>query len=400
MPNFQYKAVNQEGKTVESVILAANQRVVVQQLQKLNMTPVSIVIEKDKKTTLTSKSVKVSIKSILLFTKQLQTLLKAGIPIVTCLGVVKEQSESEDFEKMIGAIAQDIEAGSKLSDALAQFPKAFPPIYINSIKVGEISGTLEDTLLQLASFMEEDEKIKREVKKALRYPIIVVLALIAAFVVFTTFVIPNFIPIFEMSGAELPLPTKLLLGLYYLIINYGLFLLVGIIAAVAGFLTWSKTPKGRYKVDLIRLKVPVFGELNQKLNISRFAKLFHTMNKTGIPITRTFEIIRETLDNMVYQNEVEKIQDKIVMGSDIASSLKQSPYFSKLLVIMISIGEKSGSLDEMLGNVSEYYYQEVTETVENLTSMIEPIVTLVLGAMVLFLALAIFLPMWDMIGAF
>ncbi len=400
MPNFKYKAINQEGKTVESVILAANQKVVVQQLQNLNMTPVSIVLEKEKKVTKSSKTVKVGIKAILLFTKQLQTLLKAGIPIVTCLGIVKEQAETEDFEKLIAAISQDIEAGSKLSDSLAQFPRTFPSIYINSIRVGEISGTLEDTLTQLSKFMEEDENIKKEVKKALRYPTMVVIALISAFIVFTTFVIPNFIPIFEMSGTELPLPTKVLLGLYYLITDYGLFLLLGIGTLIAGFITWAKTPEGMYKVDLMRLKLPVFGELNKKLNISRFAKLFHTMNKTGIPITQTFEIICETLDNIVYQNEVVKVKEKIIKGADIATSLKQSPYFSKLLIIMISIGEKSGSLDEMLGNVSDYYYQEVAETVDNLTSMIEPIVTLVLGAMMLFLALAIFLPMWDMIKAF
>ncbi len=400
MPNFKYKAINQEGKTVESVILAASQLVVVKQLQELNMTPVSITLEKEKKSIKTTNKVKVDIKAILLFTKQLQTLLKAGIPIITCLSVIKEQAESENFEKMIEAISQDIEAGSKLSDALSQFPKAFPTIYINSIRVGEISGTLEDTLLQLSDFLEEDEKIKKEVKKALRYPTMVFIGMIGAFVVFTTFVIPNFIPIFEMSGSELPLPTKILLGLYYLFTDYGIPLLIGIAAAIAGFMTWAKTPNGQYKVDLLRLNIPVMGQLTRKLNISRFAKLFHTMNKTGIPITRTFEIIRDTLDNLVYQDEVKKIQANIIRGNDIASSLKQSAYFSKLLIIMISIGEKSGSLDEMLGNVSEYYYQEVTETVENLTSMIEPIVTLVLGAMMLFLSLAIFLPMWNMIGAF
>jgi type II secretory pathway component PulF len=400
MPNFKYKAINQEGKTVESVILAASQLVVVKQLQDLNMTPVSITLEKEKKSIKTTNKIKVDIKAILLFTKQLQTLLKAGIPIITCLSVIKEQAESENFEKMIEAISQDIEAGSKLSDALSQFPKAFPIIYINSIRVGEISGTLEDTLLQLSGFLEEDEKIKKEVKKALRYPTMVFIGMIGAFVVFTTFVIPNFIPIFEMSGSELPLPTKILLGLYYLFTDYGIPLLIGIAAAIAGFMTWAKTPNGQYKVDLLRLNIPVMGQLTRKLNISRFAKLFHTMNKTGIPITRTFEIIRDTLDNLVYQDEVKKIQANIIRGNDIASSLKQSPYFSKLLIIMISIGEKSGSLDEMLGNVSEYYYQEVTETVENLTSMIEPIVTLVLGAMMLFLSLAIFLPMWNMIGAF
>jgi len=400
MPNFRYRAINQEGKVVESVVLAADQKVVIKQLQKLNMTAVEINLEKEKKTSQQAKGAKINIKSILLFTKQLQTLLNAGIPIVTCLNVIKEQAQTEDFEKMIGAIARDIEEGSKLSSALSQFPKAFPPIYINSIKVGEVSGTLEETLHQLGSFMEEDEKIKKEVKKALRYPVMVVSALTIAFVIFTTVVIPNFIPIFEMSGAELPLPTKILMGLYTLITNYGIFVALVLLAAISGLIMWARTPDGKFKLHLLQLNLPIMGQLVQKVNISRFAKLFHTMNRTGIPIIKTFDIISETLDNLVYQKEVAMVQDKVMKGADIASSLKQSPYFSSLLVIMISIGEKSGSLDEMLGNVSDYYYQEVSETVENLTSLIEPVITVVLGGMMLFLALAIFLPMWDMMGAF
>ncbi|MCB0283668.1 MAG: type II secretion system F family protein [Calditrichae bacterium] len=400
MPNFRYKAINPEGKVVESVILAADQKVVIQQLQKLKMTPVSITVEKERQLTGKGKSSKVDIKAILLFTKQLRTLIRAGIPIVTCLNVIKEQAQTETFENMITAVARDIEEGSKLSDALAQFPKAFPPIYVNSIRVGEISGTIEETLEQLAAFMEEDDKVKKQVKKALRYPIIVISGLLVAFVVFTTFVIPNFIPIFEMSGKALPLPTRVLMGFYYLITNYGLFILIAIIGAIIALVSWARTPKGRFSVDSWKLKLPIMGQLVQKVNISRFAKLFHTMNRTGIPITKSFEITRDALDNVVYQQEVEKVRQKIMKGGDIASSLKQSPYFSKLLVIMISIGEKSGSLDEMLGNVSTYYYQDVNETVDNLTGMIEPIVTVLLGIMMIFLALAIFLPMWDMMSAF
>lgn len=398
MPNFRYKAINQEGKMVESVLLAPNQKSVIAQLQKLSMTPVSIALEKEKSAIKNTSSVKLDVKTVVMFTKQLQTLLKAGIPIVTCLNVIKEQSESENFEQVITAIAKDIEGGSKLSDALAEFPKAFPELYINSIKVGEISGTLEDTLIQLANFLEEDERIKKAVKKALRYPVMVIVALIVAFFLFVTMIIPNFLPIFEMSGAELPLPTKILMGIYYALTDYGIFvlLLLGILAGVG--VMWYRSPQGPFQLDSLKLKIPVMGELIRKVNISRFAKLFYTMNSTGIPITKTFTIIHQTLDNLVFRKEVEKIQGLLVKGSDIASALKQSPYFTKLLVIMISIGEQSGSLDEMLGNVSEYYYQEVNDTVDNLTSMIEPIVTVVLGGMMLFLALAVFLPMWDMIG--
>ena len=400
MPNFRYKAINPEGKVVESVILAPDQKVVIQQLQKLKMTPVSINIEKEKTLSPGRKSSKIDVKSILLFTKQLRTLIKAGIPIVTCLNVIKEQAQTAEFENIIASIARDIEEGSKLSDALSQFPKAFPSIYINSIRVGEVSGTLEDSLEQLAKFIEEDDRVKKQVKKALRYPMIVVAGLLIAFIIFTTFVIPNFIPIFELSGGELPLPTKILMGFYYLITDYGIYTLIVLATIFAGILSWSKTPKGRYKIDSLKLKLPVMGPLIQKTNISRFSKLFYTMNHTGIPIIKSFEIIRDALDNLIFKNEVEKVREKVMKGGDIASSLKQSPYFTNLLVTMISIGEKSGSLDEMLANVSTFYYTEVNETVDNMTAMIEPIVTVVLGITMLFLALAIFLPMWDMMSAF
>ncbi|HHM02771.1 MAG TPA: type II secretion system F family protein [Caldithrix abyssi] len=399
MPNFKYKAINSEGKTVESVILAADQKVVLRQLQKLKMTPVSITIYNEKKKVRTSNK-RVDVKSILMFTKQLFTLLKAGIPIVTCLKVIGEQSEEPGFKQMVGAITSDIEAGSKLSDALAQFPKAFPPLYVNSVRVGEVSGTLEDTLEQLGAFMEEDDKIRKAVKKALRYPSFVMVGLAGAFVVFTTLVIPNFMPLFEMSGQEMPFPTRVLMGFYYLFTDYGLLLAVGLAMLGMALAAYFKTPAGRYNLDLLRLKLPIMGKLVRKLNISRFAKLLYTMNSTGISILRSFEIIQDTMDNQVYKKEVEGIRDRVSMGESIAQAIKQSSYFDNLLIIMVNIGERSGSLDDMLGNVSEHYYREVGETVENLTSMIEPVVTVVLGIMMLFFALAIFLPMWGMINAF
>jgi len=236
------------------------------------------------------------------------------------------------------------------------------------------------------------------VKKALRYPTIVVIALIGAFFLFVTLIVPNFIPIFKMSGNELPLPTRILLGVYTVLTSYGWLVALIAVGAVLAIGMYIKTPQGKYRLDLIKLKLPVMGALVRKLNISRFAKLLHTMNSTGISIIKSFEIIKDTLDNEVYKDEVGKIQERITKGEAIAASLKQSPYFDNLLVIMTSIGEKSGALDDMLGNVSEYYYREVSDTVDKLTSLIEPMVTVVLGAMMLFLALAIFLPMWDMMS--
>lgn len=395
MPNFKYKAVNPEGKIVQSVLLAPDKQDVVRQLTQQKMVVISVDSVKSSKR---ADQMKLRIKesTIIHFTKQLYTLLKAGVPIVGSLKALNEQTSDEGFKKVIETITQDIEGGSKFSDALSQFPKIFPSIFINSVKVGEISGTLEDTLLYLYNYLEEDSRMRKEVKKALRYPMFVFIGIIGAFIVFTTVVIPNFMPMFENAKQELPLPTKILVFINYAITEYGLLVLIVLAAIISSIIFYVRTPKGRYNFDLLLLKLPVFGEFLQKVNISRFSKLFYTMNRTGISITKAFEIIQETMDNSVYSKELKIVADKINRGDEIAASVAQSPFFTNLLVEMISIGEKSGSLDDMLLSVSDYYNREVTDTVNNMTSLIEPIVTLVLGGMILLLTLAMFLPMWNM----
>jgi len=201
---------------------------------------------------------------------------------------------------------------------------------------------------------------------------------------------------FESMGTELPLPTKILIGIHDIIANYGLIVLGVTIALIVGVVLYIRTPKGRFNFDYLLLEIPVVGEFIRKVNVSRFAKLFFTMNKTGISITKAFEIMQQTMDNQVYYKEIGIVADKISRGEKIADSIGQSVYFTSLLVEMISIGEKSGSLDDMLYSVSEYYTKEVSDNVANLTSLIEPIVTVVMGGMILILALAMFMPMWGM----
>jgi len=397
MPNYKYKAVNPEGKTIESVLLAPSLSDVKSRLREMNMVIISVTeVKADKKPGKISMRVKEA--TIHHFTKQLYTLLKAGVPILSSLRALKEQTPDENFKEIIEAIVQDVEGGSKLSDALNQFPKVFPPIYINSVKVGEVSGTLEDTLKYLYEYMQQESQMKKDVKKAFRYPMFVMIGLIGAFIVFTTTVIPNFLPMFQSSGSELPLPTKILLVMYDLVTEYGLLLLFVIIGLVGAFIMYGRTPVGKYNIEQFVMKLPVMGEFVKKVNVARFAKLFFTMNKTGLSITRAFDIMQETIENTVFSKEIGIISEKINRGQEISTSLAQSPYFTSLLVEMVSIGEKSGSLDDMLQSVSDYYNKEVAETVANMTSLIEPIVTVVMGGMVLLLALAMFLPMWEMMN--
>jgi type II secretory pathway component PulF len=399
MPNFKYRAVNSEGRMIESVLLGRDSGDVMTQLRELGMVVINVTEIKSKKRT-DQFNLKIKDVTILHFTKQLYTLLKAGLPIVSSLRAVKEQTSDENFKEVVESISHDIEQGSTLSSALGRFPKVFPPIFVNSIKVGEVSGTLEETLNYIYRFIEDDSRMRKEVKKALRYPVFVTIGLIGAFIVFTTMVIPNFIPMFQAQKMELPLPTRILIGMHYAIMHYGILIVFAISGLIAGVWFYIRTPNGRLQFDQLMLSLPVIGDFVNKVNLSRFSKLFYTMNRTGLNITNTFSIMQETMENAVYRRELSLVSERIIRGQEIANSLKQSKYFSPLLIEMISIGEKSGSLDDMLNNVSEYYSHEVSDTVANLTSLIEPVITIGLGGMILLLALAMFLPMWDMMKMF
>ncbi|APF19331.1 type II secretion system F family protein [Caldithrix abyssi] len=397
MPNYKYKAYNAEGKLVESTMLASSEDEVTRQLDELNMVPVFIEpVESSKKT----RKIRMNIKddAVLHFTKQLSTMLRAGIPMLLALQTVKDQTKDENLKQVIETIRKDIEQGSKFSDALAQFPKIFSKIFINAIRVGEISGTLEDSLQYMHEYMEKDIKMRSSVKKALRYPMFVVIAIVAAFLIFVTTVIPNFIPMFEATGAQLPLPTRLLLGVYALLTKYGLITLFVMIVLSGTAIYYFRTPKGRYWLDEHILKLPVFGNFIRKVIIARFARLFYTMNRTGVNITETLEIIQTSLGNLFYNKVLASVADRILKGESIADALRKSGEFPDLLIDMVSIGEKSGSLDDMLLSVSNYYEEEVSDMVENMSSLIEPVMTIVLGGMILILALALIMPMLDMMN--
>ncbi|NOX88112.1 MAG: type II secretion system F family protein [Calditrichaeota bacterium] len=397
MPNYKYRAYDADGKIIESTVLARDEEEVARQLDELNLMPVFIEKQESKKQT---KKIKMNIKDdvVLLFTKQLHTMLKAGIPMLLALQTVKEQTKDENFKQIVETIRRDIEQGSKLSDAMSQFPKVFSSIFINAIKVGEISGTLEESLLYMHQFMEKDLQIRSDVKKALRYPMFVIIGIIGAFFVFVTTVIPNFLPMFQGTGHALPLPTRILLGVYTLMTDYGLILFIVLVVTTASLVYYFKTPKGRFFLDKNLLRLPVIGNFLQKVIVARFARLFYTMNRTGVNITETLHIMQKSLGNMVYNKEIETVADNIIKGESIADALRRSRYFPELLVDMVAIGEKSGSLDDMLLSVSNYFEEEVNNMVQNMSSLIEPVITIVLGGMILLLALALFLPMWEMMN--
>jgi len=397
MPTFEYKAINDMGVEITEVMEAQNSSAVAEKLEKLGYLPLKIKSKAGfSNLEIFSKKKKVKEESVIILTRQLVTLLKAGVPLLSCLEALVEQTEDETLCAVIEKLYVDIESGKSFSDALDKHPKVFTELYTNSVKAGEMGGALDDILDRLSELMEHDMATRARVKSAMRYPMIVVISLVLAIVVLIMLVVPKFMEIFEQMGLDLPLPTRLLILAYTILANYWYFLIIIIVVLVITFLKYIKTEKGSYQWDQVLITLPVFGDLNLKTAMSRFSRMFVTLNGSGLPILETLEIVAKTVGNKVVAKELEKASHGIVQGKGIAVPLGESKIFPPMVVRMIAIGEQSGSIDTMLLNVSKHYDTEVEYAVKNLTTMIEPILTVGLGVIVLFLAMAIFLPMWDL----
>ena len=302
------------------------------------------------------------------------------------------------MKDIIQELYVSVESGKSFSESLTKHKDIFDNLYVSSIRAGEMSGQLDEVLDRLVYVLEHEKDTRDKIRSAMRYPIIVIGALIAAFVVLILVVVPKFTSMFEQLGADLPIPTKILIALNSLFQNYGLHLLAVLVVIGIIFFKWKTTQAGREKWDAVLLKFPLFGDLILKNAMSRFAKMFETLNRSGLPILKTLEIVADTVGNLSISKEITKISIGVERGEGIAYPIKRSSLFPPMVVRMISIGEQSGSLDNMLSNVSIHYDSEVDYAIKKLTSSIEPILTITIGVFIMFLALSIFMPMWNMMN--
>ena len=379
-------------------IEAPNIGFVTEQLDRLNYLPLNISEKKNALGGLFAAKTKVDPKELIVFTKQFATLFKAGVPLVGCLQALEEQAGTPSLKEVIRKTADEIQSGKSLNEALSMNPKVFPRLYVDMVRVGEVGGMLEDVLDRLVAFLSHDLEIRTNIKKATRYPLIVLSGVVIAFITLITLVVPRFVTIFKKMKVELPLPTQILIGINTVITDYWMIAIPSVIALVVVTKKWLRTPTGHRWWDARKMKLPVFGTLNVKTYISRFAKTFETLNRSGLPILQTLNILSQTIGNVIVADELIKAMRGVEAGQGLAQPLKRSEVFPPVVVQMISIGEKSGSLDTMMANIAEYYDREVDYTVKNLTTLIEPMITVLLGVVILFIALAIFMPMWDMLG--
>jgi len=343
---------------------------------------------------------RVSQEELIVFTRQLMTLQRAGVAILVSLGSITEQIVNPYFKRIVEEIANDIESGKSFSDGISRFPSVFSDIYINMIRSGEAAGMLDDVLDRLATLMEHEQEMKMRVQQAMRYPLLVIMAISIAFPILVMFVIPKFSALFARFNTELPLPTKILLGVHFVLSHYWFFIILAIIILAFGFKRFIDTKSGRYMWDSVKLKIPVFGQIFLKVSLSRFSRMAALLTASGIPIINTLEIIRDSLGNVVIADSVDSIIHGISEGKGIAEPMKLSGFFPGIVVQMVKIGEETGKLNELLLKVSDYYDSQVDYAVKNLTVLIEPVLIFSLGMMVLTMALAIFMPMWNLLTIF
>lgn len=403
--NYRYKVRDKHGKAISGTMTAEDKNGVAKHLSAMGYVPISIEEAKD---TIASGNIgkfleifkPVTLEDTNLFTRQLLTLQKAGIPLLASLTTLEKQTKNAAFKVVLKEVAAYVEGGMSLSDALAKYPKIFTSLYVNMVKAGEASGQLDEILGRLADFGERDLDTRQRITAATRYPLITLGALVTAFLIVVNFVIPKFAAVFAQFKTDLPLPTRVLLGLSYAMRTYWYLCIIGVGLVVYAFIRYINTPQGRLRLDAFALNAPAFGKLVSMFTMSRFSRTMSILMKSGLPILQVLDLTSRTVGNAVVSRTIDTIAVSVREGKGIAEPMRVSGIFPPIVINMVAIGEETGKVDELLMRVSEYYDQQSDYMVKNMTTLIEPLFVFILGIMVLVMALAIFLPMWNLITLF
>ena len=336
-------------------------------------------------------------KHLAVYTRQFSTMIDAGLPIVQCLTVLSEQSESKVLRPITATIARDVEGGSTLAEAFAKYPRTFDELFINMLAVGEAAGVLDTVLQRLATYIEKAASLKRKVKSAMVYPVTIISVAILVVIFMMTFVIPTFAKMFEGLGADLPLPTKIVVWMSNFTRRYILFIVAGLIGFVFALRAYYRTPHGSMVIDRLMLKVPIVGRLVQKVAVARFSRTLGTLISSGVPILEGLRITARSAGNRVVEKAVMEARENVTAGRPLSEPLRGAPVFPLMVVHMISVGESTGALDQMLTKVADFYDDEVDTAVGTLMSLLEPVMIVILGVIIGGLVVALYLPIFKIV---
>jgi type IV pilus assembly protein PilC len=394
MPTYKYVVKDESARTITGKLVADNQDIIVEELRKRKATIISIKELKEAQVFggLRIGRPRVGLDDLVVFSRQLATMVDAGIPLLQSLSVLQEQMENKELRRILSIVSKDIETGNSLSTALSKHPSVFSDLYINMVKAGESSGMLNEILERMASYFEKVSALRRKVRTAMVYPAVVITMAIAITTFLMIKVVPTFSGIFDLLGGELPLPTKILIFVSNLVRKTFLIVIVSLIVFFSALARYIRTERGKLIFHRLELKLPILGELFRKVAVSKFSRTLATLVQSGVPILVSLEIVGKTSGNKVVEIAIENVRTNVREGESIAAPLGKSGVFPPMVVRMIAVGEQTGELGKMLGKISQFYDEQVDAAVAGLTSMIEPLIIGFLGIVVGSIVVALFLP--------
>lgn len=402
MPFFSYKARNAQGELIEGILEGSDSSSIADTLRNTSLMPIDITIshakQKNSDDTWWAKFTEEKVTSIdvQLFSRQLYTLLKAGVPIMRGLAGLQESATNKTFANVIHDLRTSLDAGRELSAAMLRHPTVFGPFYLSMIRVGEMTGRLDEVFLRLFDHLEFEREMGERIRSAMRYPSFVVIAMAIAIGVINLFVIPAFAKVYAGFNAKLPLMTQILLGFSNFMVNYWGLLLAIIVGAYLGFRYYTNTEDGHYNWDKLKLRFPIAGKIILKGTLARFARSFALSSKSGVPIIQSLNVVAQTVDNAYIASRIIQMRDGIERGESILRTAVTAGVFTPVVLQMIAVGEETGDIDNLMDEIAHMYEREVDYELKTLSSQIEPILIISLGVLVLILALGVFLPIWDL----
>jgi len=403
MAQFVYNAVDPSGRTLRGVMEADDERLVLarlheQQYRVLSIQPkrrgLSLASLKD-----LNRSKKVKLLELVLFSRQFATMIDAGIPILKSLDALETQAKNPTLREVIGTVRQDVKGGMSLADALSKHPHVFSKLYVNMVRAAEVGGILDQILDRLAQFLEKELEIRQKIKSAMMYPVLVLIFSVVMVFALFTFVLPRFKEIFASMNVKMPPATQLLFNLSDYAVAYWYIPPALLVGAFVFLKQYGKNPKGRYRIDLVKLRLPIIGDLVLKMSISRFARTFGVLIASGVSMMRSLEIVAETAGNSVLATAIDNARNGVREGQKLSTPLGASGLFPTMVTHMIDVGEETGRLSDMLVKVSDFYEKEVDATVKGLTSMIEPMLIIFLGVIVGFIAISVMTPIFTLVSS-
>ena len=406
---FRYTARGADGGLVSGEIEAPNPRSAAAQIAERGAVPLQITSAEAGAAAVKPPAARVramlpfkkrvSLSALTMLSRQMYTMTKSGVPMIRALRSIGETSRDPGLGAALASVADSLQSGRDLSNSLALHPDIFPRLFVNTVRVGETTGRLEQGFDDLAKYLERENETIKRIKSALRYPTMVIVAVVASITVINVFVVPNFARMFESMQAELPLPTRILIGSSNFMVAYWPYLLVALLGTAVAVHQWLQTDRGRYLWHRYRMRIPVVGPVLERATLARFARGFAMASRAGIPVIETLSTVGQALDNEFVRERVGMIRERIGRGESLTAASAASGLFTPLVLQMIGVGEESGSVDDMLDEVAGFYEREVDHDLKTLSDAIEPILIVVLGGIVLMLALAVYLPMWELASA-